>query len=224
LTAADDHGHRGARGDSGAPLRGAATLLVDLALPVALYYALRAAGADHLIALLVAGAPPAARAAFTFVRTRHLDAIGALVATAVVLSVISSLIEGSPRTLLVRSALLGFPFALWMFASLRASRPLTYESAKALLPSKERAFERVWASEPAFRRVWRQLAVLWGFGLLLQAAANVAMAYTLPIDAVPGLDTALWLGMFIVLQIITQIALHRTGAMRMVFATSRNDG
>ncbi|MDX6369127.1 MAG: hypothetical protein QOG93_629 [Gaiellaceae bacterium] len=50
------------------------------------------------------------------------------------------------------------------------------------------------------------------------------MAYTLPIDAVPGLDTALWLGMFIVLQIITQIALHRTGAMRMVFATSRNDG
>ncbi len=105
-----------------------------------------------------------------------------------------------------------------MFASLRASRPLTYESAKALLPSKERAFERVWAAEPTFRRVWRQLTILWGCALLLQTAANVAMAYTLPVDAVPGLDTGLWLGTFIILQIITQIALHRTGAMKMIFA------
>lgn len=223
MTAAHDHTHSGPRGDTGVPLRGAAALLVDLALPVALYYALRAAGVDQLIALLIGGAPPAARVGVTFARTRHLDAIGALVATAVALTVISSLIEGSPRTLLVRSALLGFPFALWMFASLRASRPLTYESAKALLPGKELAFERAWATEPTFRRVWRQLAVLWGCGLLLQAAANVAMAYTLPIDTVPGLDTILWLGMFVVLQIITQIALHRTGAMRMVFARPRSD-
>lgn len=189
-----------------------------MALPVALYYALRAGGVDQLVALLVAGAPPAVRVAFTFARTRHLDTIGALVVAAVALTVISSLIEGSPRTLLIRNALLGLPFALWMFASVRASRPLTYESAKALLPGKEAAFERAWAAEPTFRRVWRRLAVVWGCGLLLQSAANVAMANTLAVDAVPALDTAVWLGVFIVLQVITQIALHRTGAMRMVFA------
>jgi hypothetical protein len=223
LTAAHNHTHSGPRGDTDVPLRSAATLLVDLVLPVALYYALRAGGVDQLVALLIGGAPPAARVAVTFIRTRRLDAIGALVAAAVALSVISSLIEGSPRTLLVRSALLGFPFALWMFASLCASRPLTYESAKALLPGRALALERAWAAEPTFRLVWRRLAVLWGCGLLLQATANVAMAYTLPIDMVPGLDTALWLGMFIVLQIITQIALHRTGAMRMVFARPRHD-
>jgi hypothetical protein len=44
------------------------------------------------------------------------------------------------------------------------------------------------------------------------------MAYTLPVDAVPGLDTGLWIAMFVALQVITQIALHRVGAMRMVFA------
>jgi hypothetical protein len=217
LTAPRDRTHSVERDGSRLPLRGIASLIVDLLLPVALYYALRAGGVDQLVALLVAGAPPAIRVAVTFARTRHLDAIGALVVAAVGLSVISSLIEGSPRTLLIRNALLGLPFALWMFASLRASRPLTYESAKALLPGKARAFERAWAAEPAFRRVWRRLAVVWGCGLLLQAAANVAMAYTLAVDAVPALDTAVWLGMFIVLQVITQIALHRAGAMRMVF-------
>jgi hypothetical protein len=194
------------------------TLVVDLALPVALYYALRAGGVDQLAALLVGGAPPALRVAWVLARTRHLDTIGALVLAAVVLAVVSSLIEGDPRTLLVRNALLGFPFAVWMLASLAASRPLTYLSAKALLPSKERAFERVWSAEPAFRRVWRQLTVLWGCTLLLQSAASVVMAYTLAIDSVPGLEAAVAVAVFVVLQIITQTALHRTGAMRKVFA------
>ena len=216
--AAHDRTRNGPRGDTAGPLRGVATLLVDLALPVALFYALRAGGVDQLTALLISGAPPALRVAVTFARRRRLDAIGALVAVAVVLSVVSSLIEGDPRTLLVRNAVLGFPFALWMFASLNARRPLTYESAKALLPRKDRAFERVWAAEPSFRRVWRRLAVLWGCALLLQSAANVVMAYTLPVDAVPGLDTGPWIAMFVALQIIAQIALHRVGAMRMVFA------
>jgi intracellular septation protein A len=217
-TAAHDLTTSGPRGDKAGALRGVATLLVDLALPVALFYALRARGVDPLAALLISGAPPALRVAVTFARTRRLDAIGALVAVAVVLSVVSSLIEGDPRTLLIRNAVLGFPFALWMFASLNARRPLTYESAKALLPGKEHAFERAWAAEPSFRRVWRRLAVLWGCALLLQSSANVVMAYTLPVDAVPGLDTGLWIAMFVALQIITQIALHRVGAMRMVFA------
>ncbi len=194
------------------------TLLVDLALPVALFYALRAGGVGQLAALLISGAPPGLRVAYTLARTRHLDTIGALVLAAVLLAVASSLIEGDPRTLLIRNALFGFPFALWMLGSLAASRPLTYQSAKALLPSKERAFERAWTTEPSFRRVWRQLTVLWGCALLLQAAVGVAIAYTLAIDTVPGLETALSVGVFVVLQIITQTALHRTGAMRKVFA------
>lgn len=222
MTAAHDHTNNGSPRAADVPLRGVATLVVDLFLPVALYYGLRAGGVDQLAALLIGGLPPAVRAAFTVARTRRVDAIGALVLAAMLLAAASSLIAGSPRTLLVRSALLGFPFGLWMLASLRASRPLTYEVSKGLLATKEHAFERAWAAEPSFRRVWRLLTVLWGCALLLQAAANVAMAYALPVDAVPGLDSALWLVMFILLQIITQTALHKTGAMRMIFARPAN--
>jgi len=56
--------------------------------------------------------------------------------------------------------------------------------------------------------------VLWGCALMLQPVANVVMAYPLPVDAVPGLDTGLWLGMFVVLQIV----LHGVGVMRVIFA------
>lgn len=193
-------------------------LLVDLALPTALYYGLRAGGVSQVAALLIAGAPPAARVAVVLARTRRIDAMGVLVLGAVLLTVISSLITGDPRTLLVRNAILGIPFGLWMLASLWASRPLTYELAKSLLPTRERAFEREWTDKPAIRRVWRRLTILWGCSLLIHAAASVAMAATLAVDAVPGLETALWLTMFIVLQIITQVALYRTGTMRRILA------
>jgi intracellular septation protein A len=200
------------------PLRGAAALLVDLALPTALYYGLRADGVHQVAALLIAGAPPAVHVAVVLVRTRRIDTMGVLVLAAVLLTTLSSLITGDPRTLLVRNAILGIPFGLWMLASLCARRPLTYELAKGLLPAKGSAFEREWTERPDVRRVWRRLTVLWGCGLLAHAAASVAMAATLSVDAVPGLETALWLTMFVGLQIITQVALFRTGTMRRILA------
>jgi hypothetical protein len=69
--------------------------------------------------------------------------------------------------------------------------------------------------------VWRRLTVLWACGLLVHAAASVAMAATLAVDAVPGLETVVWLSMFLVLQIITQVALYRTGTMRRILARPR---
>jgi hypothetical protein len=200
------------------PLRGAATLLVDLVLPTALYYGLRAGGVGQVAALLIAGAPPATRVAVVLARTRRIDTLGALVLAAVSLTALSSVVTGDPRTLLVRNAILGIPFGIWMLASLRASRPLTFEISKSLLPTKELAFEREWTDEPAVRRVWRRLTVLWGCGILLHAFASVAMAATLAVDEVPGLETGLWLAMFVALQIITQVALFRTGTMRRIFA------
>lgn len=197
---------------------GVVTVLLDLALPVALFYALRAAGVGQVVALLISGAPPAARIAYTFLRRRRINVIGAIVIAAVALGIVASLLGGDARALLVRNAVLGLPFALWMFATLRARRPMTYEIAIELLPSRADAFERAWSAEASFRRVWRRLTVLWGCGLLVQTAASTTMAATLPVDDVPGLDSLLWVGLGIVLLGISQIALHQSGAMRAIFA------
>jgi hypothetical protein len=196
-------------------------LAVDVLAPVALFYALRAAGVGSLLALLAGGAPPALRLAAQYARRRRLDAIGAVVVLAVAAGALGSLISGSARTLLVRDALMGIPFALWMALSVRAARPLTYRMAASLLPHLEQRLEAAWSTDAAFRRIWRRLAGLWSAGTLLHAGALLAMALALPVDRVPALDTALWLAMFVALQVVTNVALYRNPAWRRIFAADR---
>jgi hypothetical protein len=54
-----------------------------------------------------------------------------------------------------------------------------------------RAWERDWADSPRFRRTLRVMTAAWGAAFLIDAAARVVMAYTLPVDLVPFLSTAL---------------------------------
>jgi hypothetical protein len=200
------------------PAGGVVSLVNDLAIPVVLYYGLRAGGVGQTTALCISGVPPAMRVAWVFWRTRTIDAIGALVLLGLALGVLSAAIGGDPRTLLLRNALFGLPFAAWMLLSLRARRPLTYEVAMSLLPNRTANFERAWAEEAWFRGVWRRVTVLWAAGILLNVGASLVMVFTLPVDAVPGIETAVWFGILVVLVVVSQAALHRSGAMRAVFA------
>ncbi len=200
------------------PASGVVSLVNDLAIPVALYYGLRAGGVGQTTALCISGVPPAIRVAWVFWRTRKIDAIGALVLLGLALGVLSAAIGGDPRTLLLRNALFGLPFAAWMLLSLRARRPLTYEVAMSLLPNRSANFERAWAEEAWFRRVWRRVTVLWAAGILLNVCASLIMVFTLPVNAVPGIETAVWFSILVVLVVVSQLALYRSGAMRAVLA------
>lgn len=200
------------------PASGVVSLVNDLAIPVALYYGLRAGGVGQTTALCISGVPPAIRVAWVFWRTRKIDAIGALVLLGLALGVVSAAIGGDPRTLLLRNALFGLPFAAWMLLSLRARRPLTYEVAMSLLPNRSANFERAWAEEAWFRRVWRRVTVLWAAGILLNVCASLIMVFTLPVNAVPGIETAVWFSILVVLVVVSQLALYRSGAMRAVLA------
>lgn len=124
-------------------------IVLDVAAPVALYYALRGAGIGTVGALVISGLPPGIRVLVSYARTRQLDALGVLVLLALAVTILASVLGGSARTLLVRNALASLPFAAWMIWSARMHRPLTYELAESLLPSRAASFEAVWAG-PAF--------------------------------------------------------------------------
>jgi hypothetical protein len=79
-----------------------------------------------------------------------------------------------------------------MLASLLARTPLIFEATVRLMPQDQaQAWHRDWASNHVFRRIMRALTAAWGAAFLLDAAARVVMAYTLPIDVVPVASTAL---------------------------------
>ena len=120
--------------------------------------------------------------------------------------------------LLIRNALIGLPIAVWMLWSVRARRPLTFEVGTSLLPSREREMERAWYGDVAFRRRLSPARRRLGHRRPRQRRrASLAIALTLPVDAVPGARRRDPHGRTLALARSRIFALMRAGAMRMVF-------
>ena len=128
-------------------------------------------------------------------RTRHLDGMATYATTMMVGSVGVSLWAGSPQFLMAKGALLTGVTGVWFIASLWAERPLAYLFSRPLLEGRfhwPARWDELWERSPRFRRIWQVSSVLFGIGTLLDAAVRVVMAYTLPPDSVPALNTALY--------------------------------
>lgn len=197
------------------------TVVCDIVLPVGLYYLLRALGAGEITALLVSGSAPALHTLHSAVRHRRLDAIGVFTVALLVVSAVASLLTASPRIVLARNSLFTALAGGWLLVTLFTARPFTYQALKALLPGRAGVLERLWETDGAFRRIWRVLTVVWGLGLLVDALLRLVMAYTLPVDSVPALDAALYAVTWVVLQVVTQISLYRSGTFAKIFPGGR---
>ncbi len=194
-------------------------LLCDIAAPVGGYYLLRAFDVPPIWALTLSGLPPALRVLYVALRRRRVDSMGLFVLLIVGIGLLTSLMTGDARLMLIRSAWFSVLIGVWMLASLRfGRRPTTYQAVLTLLPGRVDVLEARWEDTASFRRVWRVLTVVWGVGGLVHSGLSVAMATTLPVDTVPGLDTVLSIASFVVLQIVTQILLAREGTMNRLWA------
>jgi hypothetical protein len=199
----------------------ALTMLMDLVVPVGAYYLLRAADVAPLLALIFAGLPTAVFLIGQAVRRRRIDALGVFVLILLTAGVIVSLVTGSPRFLLAKGGWFTAVIGLAFLATLLLARPLTFTLARAMIrrtPMAQRlrtdTWDELWEHDHTFRRSWRVSTVLWGVGLLADAAARVAMAYTLPVDAVPGIAAGLWIVTFLALQVFQHLYFTHSGLWR----------
>lgn len=175
--------------------RGLLRFLIDVGAPLAAYYGLRAAGVGVYVALLASTLLSAVTSVAPLLRGRKRDALATYMTCMMLLSVVVSFVAGSPRFLLAKEAWLTGAAGVWFLASLWARRPLAYLYTRPLLEGRlgwPGRWEELWDRFPRFRRMWRVSSVLWGIGTLADAAARVVMAYSLPVDAVPGLTTLLY--------------------------------
>ncbi|OIJ86246.1 hypothetical protein BIV23_44135 [Streptomyces monashensis] len=210
-----------ASGKSSSPWAFVITVGCDVVLPVGLYYIMRGAGAGEITALLLSGSAPALHTLHSAIRHRKLDAIGVFTLALLVVSALASLLAADPRLALARNGLFTGLAGIWLLVTLFTARPFTYQALRSLLPGRSEQLERTWESDTSFRRVWRGLTVLWGIGLLCDALLRLIMAYTLPVDTVPALDGALYAVSWILLQVITQVVLHRTRTLSKVLGDRR---
>lgn len=200
------------------PARGAArNLLLDLAAPLVLYYVLHACGVDDVLALAAGAVPPAVTVIVTAVRARRVDVLAAAVVVSMVLGLVASLLGGSPRELLARGAWLSAPLGLYTLATLWLPRPMCFEVTRTMLPHRAAVMDEVWDTDERFRRAWRDITIMWGVLLAVDAGLRVWMASTLPVPTVPALDTALSVATTVVLQVPTHLQLRRSGSWDRLF-------
>ncbi|GAA5190986.1 hypothetical protein GCM10023322_47360 [Rugosimonospora acidiphila] len=193
-----------------------ARVLADVVVPVAAYYGLRWAGLGAFAALLAGAIVSGAIVLGRVLRDRRADGLAVFTLTVMLLGVGVALISGSARLLLAREAWVTGLAGLWFIGSLWTRRPLSYQFTRPMLEGRwgwPGSWERLWSAAPRFRRMWRVSTVMWGVALLADAAARLAMAYTLPVDAVPALTTTLYAVTTGILISVTNLYYRASGAL-----------
>ncbi|TQJ15995.1 hypothetical protein FB475_0081 [Kribbella jejuensis] len=201
--------------------RGPWLLVVDIAVPLALYYGLKALGASDLTALLVGVIPGLISSAVSLVRSRRTDLVGMAVVISMVASTVVAVVGGDARLLLVRNAWISLPFAGITLWSLRHPEPMTYVVTRAMMPRRAPIMDELWATNTRYREAWKWITVWWGIAAVVDAIVRVVLSYTLPISVVPATDPIITVVTIVALQVPTIVLLHRSGTWHQVFAPHR---
>jgi hypothetical protein len=150
-------------------------------VPLGVYYLVRSHVSSDAVALAIAGIPAAAWVCFQFLRLRRIDPIGAIVLFGFVAGLaVSYAMGGNAFVLKVRDSGFTFLFGLACVVSAKlAKKPLTYYVGRALSagsdPERGRRYDELWELPPA-RATFRLINLVWGVGLMCDAATRVVLA------------------------------------------------
>ena len=190
----EDTARRGPR--VGRMLRG---LLLDIALPVLVYYALHLLGADDWVALLAATAAAAARIVWGVVASRTINLFATVMLLVYGLSLVLALATGDPRMLLFKGSLITGGVAAVFLVTAFSRRPLTLAAAQTFEPDRAAEIAEEFRTVPNARHGHRVSSTVWGAGLLAEALLRVPVIFLLPIPVATGISEGMLLAAFVLL-------------------------
>lgn len=189
-------------------------VLLDVAIPLACFYGLRAAGANQWLALVVSGALPGVRLLYQLIRRRRAEILALFSLSIVLVGTTIAFLTPDPRILLARESYITVLIGLWILATLLGRRPFIFTATMRLMPESDaEQWRRNWQDSALFRRAMRVITALWGVSFIIDASARVVMAYTLPVDVVPVLSIVLIL-LMLTLVVLTSKAYARRQTRR----------
>ncbi|WP_326662127.1 VC0807 family protein [Streptomyces sp. NBC_00385] len=173
-------------------LDGMMPLLVDVAVPLASYYLLKAAGMGTFGALAWSSVVPAVRTAWGVVRDRRLNGLAALMVTVNAVGLALSLVAGDPRLMLLKDSGVSSTIGLVFLVSALRGRPMLSAGLRPWLTrgeaAKSAAYQRLSTGSDAFRRAEMRFSAVWGVALLAECVVRAVGAYTVPVE------TMVWAG------------------------------
>jgi hypothetical protein len=178
-----------------------APVLVDLVVPLLIFYGFRQAGASVVEATLAGSIIPVVRTAYSLVRGRKADWMAIFMIAALLIGTVASLAMHSPRMLLAKDGVITALCGFWLLGTVVAGKPLLLAIGRGIAEAKRgKGGGEVWAgrweTEPRFRHGLRLITAVWGVGLVADAVVRVVIAFALPLDAVPGVTTVQWFVVF----------------------------
>jgi intracellular septation protein A len=201
---------------------GIARYVADIAVPIALYYVLHAAGVSILVALSAGAAVSASSALADLIRTRRVDAVSLLVLASFLATIAVSLAAHNARFVLAKDAVITAVWGCWFLFSVGARRPAAFVFARPLMEGRRlfgsADWDQLWQQQARFRRIWRVSSAIWGIAFLLDAVLRVTIAYHMPLSEAPAANGALWPATFVLIQIATNVYYHRAGLYQILGA------
>jgi len=183
----------------------AAAVLVNIALPVMIYDALKHDLGDAR-ALMASSAPPILWALGEFVSKRQVDVISVMSLSGIALSLLAFLGGGGARYLQLRENMVNVLIGAVFLGSAAIGKPLIYQFARADMARQNGAdtagFEAA-RDNPRFRRAMTLMTLVWGFGLAASALLSTALVFALSIERYLVVSPILGYGTFAVLGLWT---------------------
>jgi hypothetical protein len=159
------------------------TLGVSLVLPLIVIQVLLHRGVTPVYALAAATIFPLGEMAYEAIHVKRIGLIAIVSLVGIVFGFGLSFATGNAIFALLKDSLLTGVFGVLFLGSLATPRPLIYRLNLDLAgtdPAARAASEALW-ERPAARAAFRLITLVWGGGLLLEAAVRVVAAFTLPI-------------------------------------------
>lgn len=166
-------------------------LALDVGAPLVAYYGLHLLGVSDWVALLTASAVAGVRVIWVAVRRRRLTWFATVMLVVFGLGLVLAFVGGDARFLVLKDSFGSAAVGLVFLASLASRTPLTLSAMATWRPSEGAMMTRLYATDPEVRHAVRLSAVVWGIGLLVEAALRVPLVYLLPLDVAFGASTAL---------------------------------
>ena len=163
----------------------------DVGLPLLGYYSLHLAGADDLVALLVASSLAAVRVLWVAVRERTLNPFASVMLMMFGIGLLLVFVSGDPRFLLLKNSVATAVLGLVFLGTAVFGTPFTLAALQSFQPDRKADLRRGYETDPDVRRGHRVSSSVWGAGLLFEALIRVPLVFLLPISVMVALSEVL---------------------------------
>jgi hypothetical protein len=161
----------------------ASSILINGVLPFVIYWALtNYTHTTEFLALVASSVPSIIDSLIGVVRRKRIDFLAAIVLAGIAVSLIITLLGGSPKVYLIRESFFTVAFGLVCLGSLLFPRPLIFYFARYFAtgnhPENIPWFDSLWQYK-GFRTNMRTTTVVWGIGFLIEAAIRIYLVIIL---------------------------------------------